>query len=122
MGRHNNPTPLSIKMAVYQRDGGRCRYCGVITIIKSARTNNPKARTVDHVIPRSKGGRSDIINLVTACKACNERKLSHTLADVGMRLLPVPPPDQRLSPFNQKRADTVCVNCGPVSWRPTKVP
>lgn len=60
---------------IFKRDGGKCQYCG---------TN--KDLTLDHVIPRSKGGKSTWTNLVTACKKCNSRKSDYTLEKVGMKL------------------------------------
>lgn len=49
--------------AVYKRDGYRCLKCGC--------TEN---LTLDHVLPRSKGGSNEIENLQTLCKPCNEDK------------------------------------------------
>jgi 5-methylcytosine-specific restriction endonuclease McrA len=51
------------RRAVFARDGWRCQYCG-------ARTN----LTVDHVIPRSKGGTTAWDNIVASCAPCNRRK------------------------------------------------
>jgi 5-methylcytosine-specific restriction endonuclease McrA len=51
------------RRAVFARDGWTCQYCGV-------RSN----LTVDHVIPRSKGGSSDWDNIVASCAPCNRRK------------------------------------------------
>ena len=45
---------------------GRCYYCG--------RSVPPKALTMDHIVPMSRGGRSTKGNVVTACKACNNKK------------------------------------------------
>src|SRR5215213_9674906 len=51
------------RRAVFARDGWTCQYCG-------ARAN----LTVDHVIPRSKGGLSTWENIVASCAPCNRRK------------------------------------------------
>ena len=51
------------RRAVFARDGWTCQYCGV-------RSN----LTVDHVIPRSKGGSSEWDNIVASCAPCNRRK------------------------------------------------
>jgi 5-methylcytosine-specific restriction endonuclease McrA len=51
------------RRAVFARDGWTCQYCG-------ARAN----LTVDHVIPRSKGGSSEWDNIVASCAPCNRRK------------------------------------------------
>lgn len=62
------------KPALMARDKHRCQYCG------------DKATTVDHVIPRSRGGRHVWNNVVAACQSCNSRKDNHTLAEIGWTL------------------------------------
>ena len=64
------------------RDGFVCQYCGA--------TPGRHELTVDHVVPRSRGGRHDWLNLVTACKHCNQVKGSALLSEVDMRLLRKP--------------------------------
>jgi 5-methylcytosine-specific restriction endonuclease McrA len=54
------------RRAVFARDGWACQYCG-------SRSN----LTVDHVIPRSKGGGSTWDNIVASCAPCNRRKGDH---------------------------------------------
>jgi 5-methylcytosine-specific restriction endonuclease McrA len=51
------------RRAVFARDGWECQYCGARTSL-----------TVDHVIPRSKGGASSWDNIVASCAPCNRRK------------------------------------------------
>ena len=46
--------------------------------------------TIDHVVPRSRGGRTNWTNCVLACVECNKRKSSRTLSEAGMRLLKHP--------------------------------
>ena len=63
---------------VILRDGYRCQYC---------RIKLPMTQlTVDHIVPRSRGGRSSWTNLVAACKPCNRKKGSRTLESVGYKL------------------------------------
>ena len=77
----NNPSlPRKLSLAVYNRDGSRCRYCG--------ETQRPFH--VDHVIPKSKGGETNLSNLVIACARCNLVKNDSTLAEMGWELLPIP--------------------------------
>ena len=57
-------TPLT-RDNVFKRDGHRCVYCG---------DGKRQQLTLDHVLPRSKGGRDEWENLVTACKRCNGEK------------------------------------------------
>lgn len=59
--------PLS-KHYVFLRDEYTCSYCG------REYYENRSRLTVDHIVPRSKGGKSDWYNLTTACSDCNSRK------------------------------------------------
>ncbi|GFP19388.1 hypothetical protein HKBW3S03_00893 [Candidatus Hakubella thermalkaliphila] len=68
------------KKAVLARDSYRCQYCG--------REND--YLTVDHVVPRSRGGESDWENVAAACPACNTRKGNHLLHEVSMSLIRKP--------------------------------
>ncbi len=65
--------PLSRK-GVFARDGGRCAYCA------------GTATSIDHVIPRSRGGAHTWDNVVAACRRCNHIKADRTLAELGWRL------------------------------------
>lgn len=67
------------RMRVWKRDGGRCRFCGC------ALTRNEF--TLDHLLPRSKGGPDWDINLVVACTACNNQKGDKSIEEAGMELL-----------------------------------
>lgn len=67
---------------VYTRDNYTCQYCAVQL--------NPVDLTIDHVIPRSKGGKSTFENCVVACQTCNRRKADKTLKESGMKLLNIP--------------------------------
>ncbi len=69
------------RRAVLHRDHHRCAYCG------------GKADTVDHVVPRSRGGRHEWSNVVAACLRCNGRKADHLLSEIGWVLpfAPAPP-------------------------------
>jgi len=69
--------PACTKAGVRMRDG-QCAYCG------------GPADTVDHVLPRSRGGASSWTNLVAACSPCNSRKANRTPAEAGMELLLTP--------------------------------
>lgn len=57
------------------RDGYRCGYCG------------KDAKTVDHIVPRSKGGETNWLNTVAACLKCNSKKGSRTLKESGMKII-----------------------------------
>jgi 5-methylcytosine-specific restriction endonuclease McrA len=70
-------TPLN-RRAVFARDGHRCQYCGA------------PAESIDHVVPRSRGGRHTWDNVVAACRPCNVRKRDRLLEETSMRLLRQP--------------------------------
>lgn len=60
---------------IFKRDNNQCVYCGT-----------KDALTIDHVVPKSTGGRDSWENLVTACQRCNAKKGSMTLEEAGMDL------------------------------------
>jgi len=68
------------RRALFARDGWRCVYCGTTA----------GRLTLDHVVPRSRGGDSVWENVVTACAACNLRKADRLLEETHMRLLRAP--------------------------------
>ena len=55
-----------MRFAIYKRDGYRCKRCG--------RRDNGTNLEIDHIIPISKGGKSDYYNLQTLCRRCNKEK------------------------------------------------
>lgn len=61
---------------ILRRDAYTCQYCG----------KRGGDLTVDHVFPKSRGGRSIWENLVTACRPCNLKKKNRTPEEAGMRL------------------------------------
>lgn len=69
----------SNRSSIYKRDDFKCQFCG--------EKFPPKDLTLDHVFPKSRGGSNDPTNLVSACKACNNRKGDRTPAEARMPLL-----------------------------------
>jgi 5-methylcytosine-specific restriction endonuclease McrA len=57
--------------AVVGRDGGGCAYCRVPTVPGDS---GPRGRTLDHIVPLSKGGKDEIENVCCVCRSCNARK------------------------------------------------
>jgi 5-methylcytosine-specific restriction endonuclease McrA len=69
------------RRALFARDGWRCQYCG-----------STGKLTLDHVVPRSRGGDSVWENVVTSCAPCNLKKGNRLLDEVEMRLISSPKP------------------------------
>lgn len=67
------------RINIYKRDGHACVYCG--------KKDN---LTLDHVLPRSRGGRDSWDNLVTACQKCNTEKGDNTPEEAGMTMRHLP--------------------------------
>ena len=70
------------RRAVFYRDDFTCQYCGVET----------RLLTLDHIVPRSKGGVHAWENVVSACIRCNHRKAGATPREAKMRLRREPKP------------------------------
>jgi len=67
------------RLRIYMRDKFRCQYCG---------EKKPASElTLDHILPRSRGGDNSPVNIVTACVPCNNRKSDRTPAEARMPLL-----------------------------------
>lgn len=71
------------RRAVFGRDGNRCQYCGSV------------AESIDHVVPRSKGGGHTWDNVVACCRRCNIRKGDRLPSDAGFVLRTKPAPPRR---------------------------
>lgn len=65
---------------VFERDGHICQYCG----------KRGGDLTIDHIIPRSRGGKHTWENVVTACRSCNHRKGGRSAQEAHMQLLSEP--------------------------------
>jgi 5-methylcytosine-specific restriction endonuclease McrA len=91
--------PLT-RRAVFARDGGRCVYCSA------------PATSLDHVVPRSRGGTHTWDNVVSACARCNHVKADRGIAELGWRLrhAPVQPKGAAFRVVGARRLDP--------RWRP----
>jgi 5-methylcytosine-specific restriction endonuclease McrA len=91
--------PLN-RRAIFARDGGRCQYCSA------------PAESIDHVVPRSKGGQHVWENVVAACRSCNTRKRDHLLSETRMKLHHHPAVPRELTWI------TVAAGTVPTAWEP----
>ena len=66
------------RRAVFARDGSMCQYCG------------SAAESIDHVVPRARGGTHTWENVVAACRPCNVRKRDRLLHETTMTLRSTP--------------------------------
>lgn len=71
-------SPRFSKNKVLNRDHNSCAYCG------------KHATTIDHVLPKSRGGLTTWLNTVASCLKCNHKKGNRTLEESGMKLLLIP--------------------------------
>jgi 5-methylcytosine-specific restriction endonuclease McrA len=97
----------SIKLTrrnVYARDNNTCQYCG-----KRFKTDK---LNLDHVIPRSKGGKNTWENLVCSCHKCNAKKGDKTLKEAGLKLI--------RKPFKPKENPTLRVHIGNAKYKSWK--
>jgi len=67
---------------IFARDHYRCQYCG--------QKNRITDLTYDHVIPKSRGGRTEWTNIVTCCISCNRKKGGKTPREAGLKLVRKP--------------------------------
>lgn len=96
------PLPLSrtakekpTKAAIYRRDNHTCQYCG-----------STRNLTIDHLVPRCRGGGDSWENTLLACSTCNTRKGSKTPEQVGLKLKRKPrPPLPKVVELVQRSTD-----------------
>lgn len=88
------------RRAVFYRDGFACQYCG------------READSIDHVVPRSRGGGHLWDNVVAACRRCNLAKGNRMLSDFGMKL--------RRAPAAPRHLSWLLISLGqvPEQWKP----
>jgi len=96
---YHRRTALS-RRAVFARDNHCCQYCG------------GQADSIDHVMPRSRGGEHVWENVAAACRPCNLRKRDRTPDEAGMRLVRRPATPRELAWV------VVAVGHVPDSWKP----
>lgn len=93
------------RVNVFGRDNYSCQYCGI----------QPGAMklTYDHVLPKSRGGRTDWNNIVTSCLPCNARKADRTPEEAKMFPFKAPRrPDDR-----PEASITILIPKTPEAWK-----
>jgi 5-methylcytosine-specific restriction endonuclease McrA len=102
--RVKKPVKFS-RINIYARDGYRCQYC--------AKKEKLSELTYDHVLPKSRGGRTVWTNIVTCCYSCNSKKRDRTPLEAKMRL--------RKKPIQPKWIPAVAIRVSqesvPSAWR-----
>mgnify|MGYP001219697288 CR=1 FL=1 len=78
--RFNKKEIVLSRKNIFKRDNYTCQYCGI----------ESNQLTIDHVVPRQKGGPDTWENLVTACEKCNAYKANKLIDEIGMKLLKLP--------------------------------
>jgi 5-methylcytosine-specific restriction endonuclease McrA len=96
---YKRTAPLS-RRAVFARDSGQCQYCG------------KQAESIDHVIPRSRGGEHTWENVVACCRRCNTYKSDRLLTDCSLRLRSTPATPTQFVWLN------VAAGTVPAAWTP----
>lgn len=96
---YHRRTALS-RRAVFARDDHRCQYCGGV------------ADSIDHIVPKSRGGLHVWENVAAACRRCNLDKRDRTPDEAGMKLAKRPHTPRELAWV------TVAVGSVPDAWRP----
>ena len=102
--RNRSPVKFS-RQNIYARDHYRCQYCG--------EKSPSEELTYDHVIPKSRGGKTEWKNIVTCCMECNRRKGGRTPREASMKLI--------RKPVRPKWVPAIRITVGfkevPQSWR-----
>lgn len=89
---------------VFFRDNYECQYCG--------KAKSLRELTFDHVVPRAQGGKTNWLNIVSACYRCNTKKANNTPEQAKMDLLRRPYKPKWTPMFVAKLRET-----DPVSWK-----
>lgn len=77
---------------IFERDNYTCQYCGISPRNKKETTKwlEKHQLNLDHVVPRSRGGKTVWNNIVAACFKCNNKKGNQLLEELGWKLLKPP--------------------------------
>lgn len=90
------------RLAIYIRDSFMCAYCG-----RDLRNASARDVTLDHLLPRSKGGKHSSRNLVTACRSCNSARGNRPWVDYAPGGARDRIEQLRMSPLNRELARAI---------------
>ena len=85
LGRYNKLPNRKVyfnRRNLYRRDNFTCQYC--------VRKLHSSELTIDHIVPKSRGGKSNWTNCVIACNKCNSKKGSNLISEIGFKLMRKP--------------------------------
>ena len=88
---YDNLTVELNRKNILSRDSNKCQYCGTSKL----------PLTLDHILPKVKGGQDSWENLITACKPCNQKKGDRSPEESNMKLIKVPKRPNRLHYFHR---------------------
>ena len=100
--------PRFTRKNVWIRDRGACQYCGRTVLLRQF--------TLDHVMPRSRGGKTEWGNIVAACDPCNQKKEARTPQEAQMHLRK-PPLAPKVLPVVNESNDPALSHVMPDQWR-----
>ena len=100
--KYNSMSVILNRKNIVQRDHHTCQYCGI--------SSGPN--TVDHIIPKERGGGDSWENLITACSPCNLKKGNKTPSEAGMTMIKQPVRPNRIHYFQQ------FMQQNQLNWRP----
>lgn len=82
------------RQTIFERDGHICIYCN---------KKFPRNKlNIEHILPRSRGGKSNFTNTATCCYSCNSKKGDKTVAESGMKLMYQPKKPKWISPLTKR--------------------
>lgn len=96
---------------IFERDKYTCQYCGTKPPNRKQTTKwlEQNSLNLDHVVPRSRGGKTTWTNVVASCYRCNSKKANHTLEELGWKL--------KQPPRKPEWRSSISVSLG---WKPRK--
>jgi 5-methylcytosine-specific restriction endonuclease McrA len=71
-------------LAVCEQQGTDCAYCRVPTVTRPAPGERHRERTLDHIVPLSRGGTDTLSNVCCCCRSCNARKQARPVREYAV--------------------------------------